>query len=228
MLVFVLGVVIVVGEVWVRPAVEDQIAEGIVDELGLTSTPEVTVRGFPLVLQAARENLAGIDVVAKGEVFEGLRVDRMELRIDNVSFETGDLLRQSGTVRISGGDGSADITAEDLTAYLSSIGLNATVAFDSGTVRVSGPVSVAGTSTEVTTGGTLGLTGDKLTFVPTEIDLGELAGVIDPAVADSLVRSHFTFEAPVPDLHGVRLIAVRVGDGVASIDAQFDALDVSY
>ena len=42
------------------------------------------------------------------------------------------------------------------------------------------------------------------------------------------MREHFTFRAPVPELRGVQLVAVRVGDGIATIDATFDALDVEY
>lgn len=228
MVLFVVGVVIVVGEVWVRPAVEDRIAEGIVDELGLTQEPDVKVRGFPLVLRALQEKLDGIDVSAEGEVFEGLRVESVELRIDNVAFETGELLRGNGTVRISGGDGRAEIVDDDLTAYLASMGLLANVEFRSGSVRVSGPISFAGVSTEVATTGTLGLTGDTMTFVPTGVELGGLSAVVDRAAAESIVRTHFTFQAPVPELRGVQLVAVRVGDGVATIDATFDALDVTY
>jgi hypothetical protein len=228
MVLFVIGVIIVVGEVWVRPAVEDRIAEGIVDELGLTATPDVQVRGFPLVLRALQERLDGIDVTAEGQVFEGLRVESVELRIDDVAFTTGEILRGDGTVRISGGDGTAEILDEDLSTYLTSIGLDANVEFISGAVRVSGPISFAGVSTDVSTTGTLGLTGDTLTFVPTDVDLRGLSDVVDTAAATSLVRTHFTFQAPVPDLHGVQLVAVRVGDGVATIDATFDALDVTY
>ena len=228
MVLFVIGVVIVVGEVWVRPAVEDRIAEGIVDELGLTATPDVQVRGFPLVLRALQERLDGIDVTADGQVFEGLRVESVELRIDDVAFTTGEILRGDGTVRISGGDGTAEILDDDVSAYLASIGLDANVEFISGAVRVSGPISFAGVSADVSTTGTLGLTGDTLSFVPTVVDLGGLSDVGDTAAATSLVRTHFTFQTPVPDLRGVQLVAVRVGVGVATIDATFDALDVTY
>jgi hypothetical protein len=228
MVLFVIVVVVVVGEVWVRPTVEDQIAKGVAREFDLSVEPDVQVKGFPLVLRALQERLDGVDVSVEDQVFEGLRVRAVDLHIDEVRFTSSELLRGSGTVVISGGDGQADILDDDLTEYLVGTGLAVDVRFEGGTVRVTGPVTVAGITANASVVGTLALDGDVLRFTPTTVDVGSIAGALDVAAVEAVVRQQFRFTAPVPQLQGVTLTEVSIGDGNASVDAVFDSLAVDY
>lgn len=229
-LLLLAGVVLVglIGEVVVRPEVEDQIADALVDELGLADPPEVEVRGFPLMLRALQERVDRIDVTVDGGVFEGMRVESVELRIEDVSFDTVELLRGSGTMRMAGGHGNATVTDVDVSAYLASIGLVATVEFAPGTVRVSGPVTVAGVTADASVTGELALVGDVLRFTPTAVQAAALGQAVEIPTVEDAVRRHFAFEVPVPELRGVRLAGVELGEGTASISATIAARVVAY
>jgi hypothetical protein len=230
MFLFVVVLVVVVGEVWVRPTVEDEIADGLVTEFGLDEPPGVEVDGFPLVLKAAQERLDGIDISVEGQVFEGLRVESVDLHIDDVRFKTSELLKGGGTVTISGGDGTAAIMDDDLTQYLvTAQNLPVDVQFRAGAVRVAGSVSVSGITADASVSGQLVLDGSLLRFTPTTVDLGSLAdSVVDVAQVEAMVRRQFSFTAPVPRLRGVQLQGVAIGDGEATIDAVFESLTVAY
>jgi len=228
MLVFVIAMVVVIGEMFIRPEAEEQIAKALVDELGLVEPPEVDVRGFPLVLRAVQERLDGIDVTVEGEVFEGMRVEVVELRIDDVSFDTGELLRGSGTLEIGGGGGTARITDDDVTEYLVANGLPATVEFAPGTVGVSGQVTVGGVTADASVSGELALTGNRLRFTPIDVRADAFGQIASLASLEAAVRQHFTFEVPVPQLDGVQLTAVAIDDGTASISAAVAPRTVAY
>jgi hypothetical protein len=227
-LVLLLIVIVVVGEVVVRPAVEDEIARGLAREFMLDDEPDVEVEGFPFVLRAVQEHLDGIDISVAGQVFEGMRVEDVGLHIDDVRFDTSELLDGSGTVLISGGDGRAVVSDHDLTAYLVSTNLPVRVEFERGTVRVSGAVAVSGITADASVSGELVLDGAVLRFTPTAVDAGSIGGGVDVAEVESALRRHFTFTAPVPQLAGVQLTDVEIGDGTATIGAVFGSLAVAY
>jgi hypothetical protein len=227
-LVFVVVVVVIVGELIVRPRVEDEIAKGLTSELELTETPDVHVEGFPLVLHALQEKLDGIDISIDGQVFEGLRVQAVELHIEEVRFASSELLRGTGTVVIVGGDGRADVADADLTAYLASVGLPADVRFDGGMITVAGIVEVEGTGVPASVSGELVYDGARLRFTPTTVDAESVGAGVDLAAVEASARQQFAFTAPVPVLRGVQLTDVQVGDGIASIGAVFDSLTFEY
>jgi hypothetical protein len=228
MVVFVLVAMVVIGEVFVRPSVEDEIAKGVMREFGLVSAPDVKVEGFPLVLRALQERLDGIDISVDGQTFEGMRVEEVDLHIEDVRFKTSELLDGGGTVVISGGDGRAVISEADLSDYLVRSNLPVDVRFEGGTVRVSGSVAVSGITADASVTGNLVLAGDVLQFTPTTVDLGSLETSVDVAQVESIVRRQFTFTAPVPRLRGVELTDVVIGDGSATVAAVFESLAVAY
>jgi hypothetical protein len=227
-LVVLLVVVVLVGEFWLRPAVEDRIAQGVADELDLAEVPHVEVKGFPLVLRAAQGGLDGIEISVEDEVFRGLRVRSVDLHIDDVEFKTAELLRRHGTIVISGGGGRADITDSDLTSYLRANGWAVDVHFVAGSITVAGTVVVSGITTEASVAGELALDGDVLRFEPKVVEVQSIDASLDVSVVEALVRQQFAFTAPVPVLEGVRLDAVQIGDGMASIEASFGTLAVEY
>jgi DUF2993 family protein len=228
-LVFLAVFVLLAGELWIRPAVEDQIGKGVADELDLTETPDVEVKGFPLVLRAMQERLDGIEISVEGQVFEGLRVRDVDLHVDDVRFKSSELLRRGGTIVISGGGGHADIADSDLTAFLHGTGLPVDVTFDAGSVRVRGEVTISGVTVDASVTGELALDGVALRFTPTVVDVGQVVDAsVDISALEAEVRRQFAFTAPVPELQGVHLTAVQIGDGVASIDASFGTLTVEY
>lgn len=228
MLLFVLGVVVLVVEMWVKPAVEREIADGVADELALSTRPDVSIRGFPLALHALRESVEGLDISVDGEEFEGLRVEQVELHVDEVVFSSNELLGGGGTIEVAGGDGTATITDDDLTDYLTGTGLPIAVRFEQGAVRATGTVSVAGISADASVEGELVLAGDVLRFTPTTVDASAFTSVADVGAVESEVIRQFTFQTPVPVLEGVTLTEVRVGDGVATIGATFGFLAITY
>lgn len=228
MFVFVLGVVVLVVEMWVKPAVEREIADGVADELALSTRPDVSIRGFPLALNALRESVDGLDISVDGEEFEGLRVEQVELQVDEVAFSSNELLGGGGTIEVAGGDGTATITDDDLTDYLAGTGVPIVVRFEQGAVRATGTVTVAGISADASVEGELVLAGDVLRFTPTTVDASAFTSVADVGAVEDEVIRQFTFQTPVPVLQGVTLTEARIGDGVATIGATFGFLAITY
>jgi hypothetical protein len=217
--------VVALGEIVLRPTAERRIAEGLADELGLARRPSVHVDGFPIVLDALRQRVDGVDVDIAGETFSGLRVEQLSVHIRRVSFRTGEVLGGSGTIRVAGGDGEALITDADISAYLERAGVPVRVRFSPGRVTVTGTLTVAGSTATVSVSGPLELTGDTLRFTPSSLDLGPLAGI---AGAGALAATQLGFTAPVPDLEGVRPTTVTVRDGVAAVAASLESLELRY
>ena len=223
--VFLVGGVVAVGEITLRPVVEGRIAAALVEQFGLTREPSVHVRGAPLVLAVAKQRIDGVDLEIVGEQFDGLRVDRIEVRAGRVSFSTADLVRGSGVVRIDEGEGKAVVTEADLTSYLHSQGVPGQFKLTDGVLEASGDISLAGLSTTVSVSGPIVLDGQTLRFTPTAFDLGAFAGVDGAAAA---AAAAFGFTAPLPRLEGVRPQRVAVGDGRLDVGAVVDSLAIRY
>jgi hypothetical protein len=225
LMAFVIASAFALSEIAVRPMMEGRIAVAVAREFGLTREPSVHVRGAPLVVDVAQEHLSGVDLEISGERFEGLRIERINVHTGRVSFSTHQLMRGSGVARIEGGDGTAVVTQDDLTAYLHSQGLPGDFALGDGVMKASGTVTAGGLDAKVAVTGPLSLDGQTLRFTPTAFDLGPFAAV---SGAKELATSAFAFSVRLPTLQGIRAQRIEVGSGRLDVAAVVDTIDLDY
>jgi hypothetical protein len=222
--VFVIAVLLL-GEIVLRPVIERQIAEGLAREFELADPPAVSLGGFPILADLAAQRARDVDIRIEGETFSGLRVERIDVRLERVSFAAREIMRGSGDVRVTGGAGTAVITATDLTAYLRRQGLPINVEIGDGVVAVRGRIDLFGRSAEATVGGSLEIVANELRFAPLTFDLGPLAGL---AGATAAAAQQLGFTAPLPDLEGIHLTDLRLTEGRIAIRASVDEIRVAY
>ena len=105
--------------------------------LELDARPDVSISAWPFVARFAAGELDRVDVHAPEVETRGLELESVDLAIDDLTFEPGEII--SGNMdgmRTSGGRGTATFTARALTRALRDIGAPLRVVFDGGEVTV--------------------------------------------------------------------------------------------
>jgi hypothetical protein len=224
LVLFVVGVLLL-GELLLRPAVERQVADSLASQFDLADRPSVSLGGFPIVVDLAGQQARDVRIGIRGETFSGLRVEAIDVRLEQVSFSLGDVVGGSGEFHVVGGDGAAVITAADLTDYLRTQGLPIEVSVEDGSVGVRGRITVAGVSAAVSANGRLEVVDNELRFSALAFDLGPLSGLAEAA---AVAARTLGFTAPLPDLEGIRLTDLTLGDGRIEVAAHVEELTVRY
>lgn len=231
----VIGTVVVVGVLVggaaiadgvIRERTEEQLADQLRDEIpGLDVTPEVTITGFPFLLDVARGELEQVDVVVPRAILEGLTLEDVDVRLRGVSTDQPTTAREArltarapiaGITDALGLD--ADLTVEDgtLVATLSLLGLP---------IEVLLQPEAAGRAISV---GVTGIRAAGATVDPRRVPgLDQLDGVTVPleGLPDGLELTGLTVRAD-----GVHLVAegtdvvldtaaLGAGPGTATLDA---------
>jgi hypothetical protein len=106
----ILLALIVAGDVLVRNFVSNKIEAGLASSLELSGRPDVTIGGFPFVLQAVRGRLDEVSISADTLRGQSVKLSDVSLVLEDVRFSLGDLLSGKGTASIGSGHGSAVIT----------------------------------------------------------------------------------------------------------------------
>ncbi len=138
------------------------------DTLESAARPDVALRGFPFLFAFARGELSGATVTWEGVEAGGLRLERVELDLQEVGFSQGDLLAgRSGDVDIGRGTGTLEVGEQGLNAFLEQRGVPVSLELRRSEVRASisegaGPSAV----------GRLRLEGRSLVFEPSRVEGG--------------------------------------------------------
>jgi hypothetical protein len=169
LILFSAAVVLVGVYVYLPSSLEERAAQGIEDQLGLESTPEVEFeRGSPLGMLAGR--YPDGQVTMEGVEFGGVRAGRIDVDLDPLDLNLpASLLRgtiesqkpPSGTLR-------AEVSEEEI-SHLAQAQANVPVRdveLDEGRVTVRSEVSVLGFDVPVSVRGSLALQGGALVFEP--------------------------------------------------------------
>jgi hypothetical protein len=207
-------IVLVAGEVVLRPIVERQVASDIARRYALAEQPSVSLKGRPFIVRALQGRLDGATVAVAGYETRGLRVAAADLDADDVRFGLGAVLRGEPDVTAERVEATVTITDDDFNRYLRSQGVALEVRVTAGSATASGAVDVGGVSTSGTASGSLTLTGGALRFEPSDL---EVTG--SPSLALDDLRAAFAFVLPVPEVAGLRVTGVRLGDGEATFTA---------
>ncbi len=213
----VLVVAVAVVEQVAPRVAERRVADALVTRFSLTERPRVDLGGFPFLLRAASGELDQVQVSLRAYTSRGLRFADLHLVVGRITYPPTAPLR-GGTASASSITGTASVTETDLAAYLRASGSPLDVRLTPGRVTVSDRVTVGGVSATVTAGGTLVLDGQWLSFRPDDVALGPFAGLADVATW----RGRLAFTAPIPDLAGIQVQSITIGDGVAVAHARID------
>jgi hypothetical protein len=207
--VAVVALIAVGADFGARWFVERAVATELSSSFELTSKPSVAIGGFPFIVRFLDGTLPSVRVEATEPSTGDLLFERIELTLEDVSFDPERVLGGSvDRVRTRGGDGIASFSDESLTRALRDRGVEAAVAFRGGEVVVESG------GTEV--GGDVELEGARLLVssdagVSTAVDLPSLGG-------------HAAYEGlELGD--GAATLAVDIAPG--SLRAQDEALSLS-
>jgi len=184
---------------------------------GLSSRPEVHLRGFPFLTQVLAGRYGEVDLRAHDVERQGVRVSDVDVQLKGVQVSPGDAF--SGRVRevpVRTGTGSVLLSYADLNGlvrqYGGALGSAVTVGpAGPGRLRADGPLGLSLTaSVEVVEG--------RLLVTPDPAGLSAL-----PPSVSSLVTSTLRAPLTVPDLpFGARLTGGTLDDSGASLTATAD------
>jgi DUF2993 family protein len=207
----VLGVflaLLVAADFGFRAYAEGKFAADIRDGLALREKPDLDLGGFPFALAMARGRLSSATIKADGVTYDGLHVQRFEVELRTVGFSASDMLAgRDGTITAVEGEGSARVTAEDMTAYLVFKGYPGRVTFGEGTATVD--LEIAGFP--ISARGPLSIDRGRLVFEPETVDAGGAPISVDQ------VSFAFELQRPFP---GFDYTGVTVRPGAATLQAR--------
>jgi hypothetical protein len=205
--IVVVLVLAVVGDFGFRAYAESRMASNIQAGLGLKEKPDLDLGGFPFVLAMSRGRLSSAGFQADGVVNDGLRVERVQLTLKTVTFSmTAVLAGEAGTTILAkSGDGTATVTAQDLSAFLAERGYPGRILFGVGEATVEATFGGFGA---VSATGPLRIDGSgRLVFEPNRAQAGN--------VSFPAAQAAFSFELPRP-FEGFHYTGVDVTQGRAT------------
>jgi len=175
-------VLLVAAELILRAVAANVAAAELTDAFHLSREPDVSIGGFPFVVQALTGHLSSVTV--KDHDFRasgGVSIHEMELTLHGVRFSSGQLLRRrTGTITADRADGNAMLTGPNITAALQARGTNVNVRFAGGKVLLTSP-SFPGTLTAKVT-----LDGRTLTIRPEGTVVTQTLSIVLPEIVNGL------------------------------------------
>jgi hypothetical protein len=206
----VVSVAVLLALLLVADRVAASIAAGVVaDKLqasgGLSSKPDVSIKGFPFLTQALEGRYDRIDVSAKDVRRGGVRLARLDVTVKGARIPLGDAL--SGKVSNVPAEG---LTATAVVQYVDIVGrskiVGASVTPVPGGVKVTGRVTVLGQTVTASTVSTVRLEGRDIVIRARSI---AVQGASSPAINDA-IAGLLDVRVPVGSLpYGLRLTGIR-------------------
>jgi hypothetical protein len=221
----VLGVVAVVADRWTARAVERAVAQQLLLSGGLTSLPEVEIRGTPFLTQAVRGRYDDVVVRAEGVQAGQVRVRQFVAQLTGVQVPLGDVVAgRVVAVPVDGLTARAVLSYADLSAAVADRGLRLAPA-GGGLVRVTGTARVLGRELEAAAVSRPELVDGTVVVTPERFEVGnDLAdAVLTRALGDRLdVRLDV---AALP--YGLALTSLRAGGDGIVLQARSDGAVLS-
>lgn len=181
----------------------------------LPSRPDVSIDGFPFLTQVVNGRYHDVKVTVRGFQQNGPRVETVRADLKGVHVPLSDGLR--GTVRqvpVDRVTASVHVTFADINAYLAAQNQAAKVTGDGSLVRISGPVSILGSTYTLAGNAALGVTGDTVTLTPAAVS--QAVGALLPSGLRQAAIGLLTVKLPVTGLpFNLHLTSAKVvGDGL--------------
>jgi hypothetical protein len=132
-LLVVLGLVLaifVAFDFGLRAFAQYWVGRELKEGLLLEERPGVSLGGFPFLFHLVSGSFAEVDVEARGYEDGNVRLDRVELKMRDVSIPRGQLLSgRSGRIRAGTGTGRAYLTGDDVTLIAQNQGVPVVIRF---------------------------------------------------------------------------------------------------
>jgi hypothetical protein len=131
-------VLLVAADAGLRALSQYYVSRSIQSSLDLDERPSVSLGGFPFTVRLLSGDLPSVSVRAQSVIAEGVRLDRVDLTLHGVDVSAAKVLSNSErSIHAKSGDGTATMTADDLTQALDDQGIPVTVEFSGGDALVS-------------------------------------------------------------------------------------------
>ncbi|MGF7233590.1 MAG: LmeA family phospholipid-binding protein [Frankia sp.] len=181
----------------------------------LPTRPDVSIDGFPFLTQVVSGKYHDVKVTVRGFQQNGPRVESIKADLKGVHVPLSDGLR--GTVLqvpVDRVTASVHVTFTDINAYLATQNQVAKVSGAGSLVRITGPVTILGTSYSLAGNAALGLIGDTVTLTPTAVSQA-VGALLPPGLREAAI-GRLTVKLPVTGLpFNLHLTSARVdGDGL--------------
>jgi prepilin-type processing-associated H-X9-DG protein len=146
-LLVVLAAIGLVADFAARAYSESQAANVLKTSLHLSKKPSVSLGGFPFLVHLATEHFDSVVIEDAGFKVAGLPIRKARIELDRVRFSLTSLVTGGhGEVEAKRGEGTAELTAEAITAAFRKQGVALDVGFVDGHVEVTSDL-VGGTIT---------------------------------------------------------------------------------
>jgi hypothetical protein len=208
---------------------EKQIAKEIQGNQNLSTTPDVSVGGFPFLTQAFAGRYQKIDVdLVKPEVDNGLTIDTLDVQLRGVHVSTGDLI--NGQVSAVPVDSATAVASVSYAALNAAVAANlpdggSTLKFapgDDGWLVVTGTYRASGLSIRLESRARLLAKNGDLVI---QLDPASLDGV--PALVRPEVRRLVAQASELPSLpFGFQAESVQIGAEAITVAATSVTLDL--
>ncbi|MCK9874720.1 DUF2993 domain-containing protein [Frankia sp. Ag45/Mut15] len=192
--VVLLGLLLAVDRITPR-VVAGQIATQAQRSEGLATKPDVSLGGFPFLTQVLHGDYRDVRVDVRGQVEQGLRVDRLHAELVGVRVPLADVLHGDvQRIPVDRLTARVELTYTDLNAYLRSQGSAVTVGPAGTAIQVSGSLPILGTTVDAVGTADIGVAPAEITFSPRELT-APVGTALSPAISQLL-----TVRVPVAGL----------------------------
>ncbi|GAA0966939.1 DUF2993 domain-containing protein [Actinocorallia libanotica] len=201
---------------------ENEVARQVAAQYRLPEQPKVEIGGFPFLTQAISGNYGQIDVAIGDYTQQGVTVQDVNIRLNDLKAPLGDLLNGDQTnVRAERATASAVIPYSVVQRATAEKGVRK-VSRSGGNVLLEGDVSFHGLSAQVGVTVSIKTTEQGVTLVPEAV---EASGIKVPL---GLVKQSFTYTVPVTGLPmGSRITSVEPVDAGLRITGTAQNVDLS-
>lgn len=216
----VLGGLFVGANVVAENAAESKLAGAVRQEFGLREDPRVDVSGFPLLLNVLRGDLPRISFEADDVAVDALTVDRVTGVLDSIQVEN---LFSGADMAVVVGEGAivADISDDNLTAFVRERGVDARFEMEQGGALVTVRRRVGGRVREIVARGDVRLRSGRFEFVPT--DVISVDGEPPSSRVEAEAKRRAAVRLDIPDLPGGFAVErVEARPGILRLAASVD------
>ena len=149
--ILILAVLVIVGGVIadsaLRSYASNKVAGELQSALDLTKEPEVSIGGFPFLIEALSGRMESVSISAQGLEKDDVTLSDIDVTLSKVRISLSGLISgKSKKVRIGSALGTASLKTEDLATALGEPGFNIS-AFDPGIVSIDGTTLSIGPTT---------------------------------------------------------------------------------
>lgn len=198
------------------------VADRIKASQHLTTTPKVTVEGFPFLTQLWNGDYGQVDATATDIARANVRASALTLHLHGVHVSASDVVTQSvKAIPVDRADGTVKLSYADINALVHHAGVTVDAA-EAGQVKVTGTVTVLGRRIRASGLGSLSAGPAGVT-----VTVGDIrAAGLTPAVTSLLVQK-LSFVIPTSSLpYGVKVQAVTADSTGVTITAALSSFSI--